>query len=72
MALKFRAVEHHKGSSCKPTIEFLYFDMLAPSIQKGETIVCDGIFDSIPGVYRVTIKKLGSGLKEVLNDDPED
>jgi len=69
MGLKFRAVEHHKGSSCKPAIEFLNFDALAPQIQKGSTIVCDGIFDSLPGVYRVTIKKLADDLKELKDDN---
>jgi hypothetical protein len=39
MSLKFRAVEHHKSSSCKPVVELHNFDMLAPMIEKGQTII---------------------------------
>lgn len=69
MALKFRAVEHHKGNSAKPVIELLNFGMLVTEIQKGTTIVCDGLFDSMPGVFRVTIKKLADSLKELPDDN---
>jgi hypothetical protein len=67
--IKFRAIEHHKNSSIKPIIDFGGFDAITQQIQKGTTIICDGIFDELPGMYRVTIKKLADNLKELSDDN---
>ena len=71
MVMKFRAIEHNKNSSIKPIIDLLNCDSLAREIAKGTTIVCDGIFDELSGVHRITIKKLADNLKELTHDDTE-